>query len=63
MCSCGKAQRQIKTPTQQTLPITPGTQITQQDQSTTIRQTLSREEFRKINFERKQIKPNTQSTN
>lgn len=57
MCSCGKAQRQIKTPVTPATPTTPGVQVTQQDQATTIRQTLTREEFRRINFERKQMKP------
>lgn len=57
MCSCGKVQRQIQPKAQAVLQTQPGVQVTQQDQTTTIRQTLSREEFRRINFERKQIKP------
>ncbi len=55
MCSCGKAQRQIKTPTQPTHSETPGVQVIHQNQLTTIRQTLSREEFKKLNFERKKL--------
>lgn len=56
MCSCGKSQRQLPTPPAN--PPTAGTvQVSTQDNNTTIRQTLTREEFRRINFERKQIKP------
>lgn len=59
MCSCGKAYRQAKSPDPATLSLTaaPATVTVNQDQSKTIRQTLTREEFQRINFERKQMKP------
>ncbi len=58
MCSCGKSFRQTKTPNPElNQTMGPATVTVNNDQSKTIRQTLTREEFLRINFERKQMKP------